>query len=435
MQIAEISLRRLLIRGFLAMPRSVRPRIVTLKKSEAAPSSSLGSDEESVQNTPHRKWWQILQEPIVCYYGFIVTVLALTAFGLLMVFSSSTVDLVAAGKSPFNQLLSQGLYAIIGIVVAIAAGFIPLRLYQWISFIALVGAMILQMLTLVGLGISSGGNTGWIALGPITFQPAEIMKLALCIWMPQVISIGKQRKLGSIKAFVLPLGFFIFAFLLVLAGKDLGTGLIILLIGAVAVFAGGFNLKAYLGLGILGVLMIGSVFVLGSSNRMSRITALFSGCSDAADAQGVCYQSIHGLYAIASGGFSGVGLGASREKWNYLPEAHNDFIFAIISEELGFIGAAMVILCFAVLAWCLINIALKMKNKPYPRLVLICITAWICGQALINIMVVLQMLPVIGLPLPFVSAGGTALIMCLLASGVAVRMAREQDDIKAIFNR
>ncbi|MCI1983175.1 MAG: putative lipid II flippase FtsW [Bifidobacteriaceae bacterium] len=408
-----------------------RPRSSVPTKTKASQSA-----EATASSTSRRaKWWQIITEPIVCYYGFIVTVVFLMAFGLLMVFSSSTVDLVAAGKSPFSQLISQGTFAVIGLIVGTVAAFVPVKFYQRFSFLALLFAMGLQMLTLVGLGVSSGGNTGWISLGPITFQPAEIMKLALCLWMPQVINVSKTRHLGSVKGFVVPLAFFGLGFLLVLAGKDLGTGLILLLIGAVAIFAGGFSLKAYLLTGAVAAVGIVGVFVLGSSNRMNRISALFSGCTDAADAQGVCYQSIHGLYAIASGGFTGVGLGASREKWNYLPEAHNDFIFAIIGEELGFIGAGVVILGFAILAWCLIVIALKMRNHPYARLVLVCITSWIVGQALINIMVVLKLLPVIGLPLPFISAGGSALVMCLVASGVAVRMAREQDDIAAIFSK
>ena len=413
------------------MPKKSAPRIVAPKSSLKARVSGRGNARGGEQ----KKWWQMLREPIVCYYGFILTVIVLTLFGLLMVFSSSTVDLVAAGESPFGQLITQSIFAVLGVAVAVAASFVPLRFYQWISFVALVLAIGLQALTLLGFGVSAGGNTGWISLGPVTFQPAEIMKLALCIWMPQVITVGKQRKLGSIKSFATALIFFGICFAFVLAGKDLGTGLVILLIGAVAVFAGGFNLKIYFAVGAVAIAGIVGIFVLGSSNRMNRIAALFSGCSDASDAQGVCYQTIHGMYAIASGGLTGRGLGASIEKWNYLPEAHNDFIFAVIGEETGFIGASVVILLFAILAWCLINIALQMPNHPYPRLVMVCITSWIVGQALINIAVVLQLVPVIGLPLPFVSAGGSALVMCLTASGVAVRMAREQDDIKAIFAR
>jgi hypothetical protein len=191
------------------------------------------------------------------------------------------------------------------------------------------------------------------------------------------------------------------------------------------------------------------VFVTGSGNRMQRIHALFSGCQGSDDKLGVCYQVIHGRFALASGGLFGLGLGASREKWSYLPEAQNDFIFAVIGEELGFVGALAVILLFALIAWFLLQVAVQMRppaerpttavarvadhQRQYARIVLVCITGWICFQALINIMVVLQLAPVIGLPLPFVSAGGTALVSCLTASGVAAAMMREQPQIAAVF--
>lgn len=409
------------------------------RKASSKPTSTAKSTVPETKpslGTPRaRSFRELIREPIVNYYAFIVTVLALTGFGLLMVFSSSVVDLVSQGNTPYYELISQSVFAVIGLVVGVVAVFIPVKLYRLLSFVVLLIALGLQLLTVAGLGVSSGGNMGWIIISGFSFQPAEVLKLALCLWMPQAIVSAQNLKKGSIAAFVLPAALFAVGFLLVLVGRDLGTGIIIILIGAVALFAGGLSLKVFISVGAIGVVGIVGLFVLGSSNRMNRVAALLNGCSDAADAQSVCYQTIHGLYAIGSGGLTGVGLGASREKWNYLPEAHNDFIFAIIGEELGFLGAGVVVLCFAILAWSLIHIAMAMKNKPYERLVLICITVWLVGQALINIMVVLQLLPVIGLPLPFVSAGGTALIMCLIASGVAVRMAREQDDIKAVVKR
>ena len=136
------------------------------------------------------------------------------------------------------------------------------------------------------------------------------------------------------------------------------------------------------------------------------------------------------MYAMGSGGLLGVGLGNSREKWGYLPAAHNDFIFAIIGEELGFVGAGLLILGFVTMGWCLVVVALQARDV-YPRMVLVCIAGWIVGQALINICVVLKILPVIGLPMPFVSSGGSALIMCLIAAGVAVQMMKQQPDVAA----
>ena len=146
-----------------------------------------------------------------------------------------------------------------------------------------------------------------------------------------------------------------------------------------------------------------------SPNRLNRVLAAYQECSGT-DAQKVCYQSIHAKYALAEGGLFGVGLGNSREKWNYLSEAHNDFIFAIIGEETGFIGAAIVIILFVVLGGCMISVALQTADR-YASVSLLCITVWLVGQALINIGVVVGVFPVMGVPMPFVSAGGSSLIM------------------------
>ena len=167
---------------------------------------------------------------------------------------------------------------------------------------------------------------------------------------------------------------------------------------------------------------------VSSPNRLRRILATYGDCS-AADAQSVCYQSIHAKYAIASGGFLGLGIGNSREKWNYLPAAHNDFIFAIIGEETGFVGCAIVLLFFAILAWCMIVIALQVTDR-YVAMVLMCVAIWIVGQAMVNIGVVVGVFPVLGVPMPFVSAGGSSMIMCLTAAGLVVGLMRSQPQIK-----
>jgi cell division protein FtsW len=351
-------------------------------------------------------------------------------FGLLMVFSSSSVEMVADGESPWTQVFSQALYGFLGVIVALIAMHLPLVLYKRASFGFLLFGFMLQALTFSPLGISVNGNSGWIGFGPISFQPAEILKLALCLWLP--IALGSSQKRvkseGPLKAYWVPALGFIIAFGLIMVGKDLGTAMIIVLIGVVAFLLGGFPIRWLLSIGAVGAVGIVGVFVLGNNNRMSRILAAYQPCS-ASDAQGVCYQSIHGLYAMASGGLTGVGLGNSREKWNYLPEAHNDFIFAVIGEELGFIGACMVILAFIVMGWCLVRVA-WLSRDGYARMVMVGIAAWIVGQAMINICVVLGILPVMGLPLPFVSAGGTALIMCLISAGVAARMMRSLPEIR-----
>jgi cell division protein FtsW len=223
------------------------------------------------------------------------------------------------------------------------------------------------------------------------------------------------------------LGGFLFSLASVLLGKDLGTSLIIILIGAVALLISDFPRAWLSGIALALVALVAAV-VISSPNRMKRIFATYQ-CSTQ-DAQNVCYQAIHAKYAMGSGGLLGVGIGNSREKWNYLPEAHNDFIFAIIGEEMGFLGTLAVIFLFVVLGWSMMSIALQTANH-YVSMSLVCITVWIVGQALLNIMVVVGLWPVMGVPMPFISAGGSSLIMCLVAAGVAVSLMREQPQIKA----
>lgn len=215
-------------------------------------------------------------------------------------------------------------------------------------------------------------------------------------------------------------------------GKDLGTAMIVLFIGFVAFLLGGYPgkvLAAFAALGIIGIVGL----IAYSPNRLNRVLAAYQECSGT-DAQKVCYQSIHAKYALAEGGLFGVGLGNSREKWNHSPEAHNDFIFAIIGEETGFIGAAIVIILFVVLGGCMISVALQTADR-YASVSLLCITVWLVGQALINIGVVVGVFPVMGVPMPFVSAGGSSLIMCLAAAGVAASLMRAQPQIKADSSR
>lgn len=392
-----------------------------------------------VDRTRHKEtltWrgWRIVMNPVWCYYGFILSVIALCVFGLIMVFSSSTVDLIAQGSNPWAQVLQQSLFAVLGCAAAVVLAHFSPQTLRKLSPIVLVIGLFLQLLTITFLGSAAGGNTGWIVIGPLRFQPAEILKWSLCVWMPYALQMTRLIK-GKhvILQYLIPIASFVAAFGFIMLGHDLGSAMIVLLIGAVAIFVGGFPMRWFVGLGALGVAGIVSVFVMGSDNRKNRIMATYTHCSNA-DVQGLCYQAIHGDYALASGGLTGVGLGNSREKWNYLPAAFNDFIFAVIGEELGFLGALAVIVLFVIMGWCLINIAMRHQDA-YARMSMMCIMIWLVGQALVNICVVVGILPVMGLPLPFVSYGGTALVMCLSAAGTAIAMARSQDEIRAATSR
>ena len=403
---------------------------VSMAKAERRSRAASGDPQPRQSPGGTQGGIRSILNPIWCYHGFRSSVLVLTFFGLVMVFSSSSVALVAAGVSPWSQALSQGVYCLLGLVIGVAASFVPSSTLQRLSVWGMLIALVLQALTLTSLRVEVNGNSGWIGReGVFTMQPAEVTKLALCLWLPAALKNAQQRaKKEGMRAYLVPIAVFVASLLLVLAGKDVGTALIIVLIGIIAFLVGGFPILWMAGVFLVVIVGLASL-VITSPNRMERIFATYQSCSKQ-DAAEVCYQAIHARYAIASGGFLGVGLGNSREKWNYLPEAHNDFIYAIIGEETGFIGAGMVVVLFAVLAWCMICIALQHSNR-YAAMVLVCIAVWITGQAIINIMVVIGLLPVIGVPMPFVSAGGSSLVMCLAAAGVAVSMMRSQSQIHA----
>lgn len=371
--------------------------------------------------------WRSLLNPVWCYHGFRTAVVGLTCFGIIMVFSSSTVSMAAQGVSPFLRLASQSGFCVIGLVLGFIVMMLPLRFWKRFGIWAMWIAIGLQFLTLTPLGVDVYGNRGWLNLGFTTIQPAEFMKFAVCVWLPTSLYACKKRyRKDGIKAYTKPLLIYGLGLAAVIAGKDLGTAMIMLFIGFTAFLVAGFPGK-WMVAGIIAAVGLVAALAISSPNRMRRILATYGDCS-AADAQTVCYQSMHAKYAIASGGFLGVGIGNSREKWNYLPAAHNDFIFAIIGEETGFVGCIVVIIFFVILGWCMIAVALQVTDR-YVSMVLMCVTIWLVGQAMVNIGVVVGVFPVLGVPMPFVSAGGSSMVMCLTAAGLVVGLMRCQPQI------
>jgi len=208
----------------------------------------------------------------------------------------------------------------------------------------------------------------------------------------------------------------------VLLGNDLGTAIIMLAIVLGGLYYAGVRLRIIF-TAIVIVAAVGIAFATFSSSRTSRISAWLNGCTSQSDFQNDCWQTVHGWWALASGGVMGSGLGSSHAKWNWLPEADNDFIFAIVGDELGLIGALVVLALFVVLAISFIRI-IRSSRDPYAKLVTSGVMIWIIGQAFVNIAVVLGVLPVLGVPLPLISAGGSALVTSLVAIGVVLSFAR-----------
>ncbi|SJM65493.1 Cell division protein FtsW [Gulosibacter sp. 10] len=351
----------------------------------------------------------------------VAIVLLLVGFGLMMVLSSSAVEEFAAGRAFSSKFLRQAIFAAIGFPVMYAISRIPL---QWLTgnfaWVALVAVMGLQALVFTPLGVEINGNRAWLDFGVTTAQPAEFAKLALCLWLG-MMTIRLGRRMDDWKQVWLPMGGPVLVVLaLAMLGKDLGT---VMVMGAVvlgALWFGGMKIRYLVTAGILAV---GGAIAMAiiSPNRVARITSFFEGDCDY---EGLCWQTAHGFYALASGGVFGQGLGNSTAKWSWLPEADNDYIFAIIGEEFGLLGCAAVVLMFAALGLVLVRIWRQTEN-PAGRVIVGGVFSWLMFQAFVNIAVVIGLLPVLGVPLPFLSSGGSALVTTLAAIGLVLAVTRE----------
>jgi cell division protein FtsW len=363
------------------------------------------------------------------YFMLLGTTVFLVVFGLVMVLSSSSIESYVSDKSFFATASRQGLYAIIGIPVMLIASRAPISFWKkWARF-AVFGGIALQLLVFTPLGYGYGGNRNWIHIGSFTAQPSELVKLAFIVWLASVLTT-KREILGDWRRILWTIGPIAgLALGLVLFGADLGTAVILVTIVLGSLFFAGVRLRV-IGASIAMISVIALVFVQLSSSRTGRIGAWLSGCTNPDLSQTDCYQTTHGWQALAHGGVFGVGLGNSTGKWSWVPEADNDFIFSIIGEELGMIGAIIVLGLFVLLAICFIRI-IRMSRDPFAKVATSAAMVWIIGQAFVNIAVVLGLLPVLGVPLPLVSAGGSALITTLAAIGVVLSFARhrpESDD-------
>lgn len=357
------------------------------------------------------------------YYLLVAATALLTAIGLMMVLSSSAVTEIAAGNSAYSAFVNQAKFVLMGLPVLLVASRLPVRFYRMGAPVFLLGTLALQVLIFFpAFALSDKGNTNWIHLGSFTMQPSEAVKLALAIWLGAVLG-RKQRLLGQWRHALIPsLPGALIAIALVLAGDDLGTVLVFALLVAGAYFVAGVDLRLLVMGAAAALVAILVFFVSGNENRTARLLAAYGGNCDTS---GNCYQILHGTWGLGTGGLTGVGLGAGRQKWNYLPEAHNDFIFSVIGEELGLLGTLVVLGLFVVLGVAMGRI-IRRHPDPFVKITTAAVACWIVGQAFINIGVVIGLLPVIGVPLPLVSAGGSALITTMGALGMVISFARTE---------
>lgn len=363
------------------------------------------------------------QRPLAPYYVLLGVVVILTAFGVIMVLSASGVRAYEQSGTAFAIVAKQLLWVAIGVPLAWVASRLPIARWKQLGWPLFALAIFMQLLLFVhGFGRSVNGNLNWLAIGPVTGQPSEFAKFALIIWGASIVAmqarIGREPRLVAIPLLI---GFGIILFL-VLMGKDLGTAVILLAILVSMLIAAGAPWRVLSSVGLISLLGVAAL-VITKGNRVRRFVAALNPFSPQ-NYLGAGWQPAHGVMAMATGGLFGVGLGASRQKWSNLgPEAHTDFIFAVIGEELGLIGTLLVIALFLGLTWSGTMIAIR-ATDPFLRVSAVGITIWFTFQSAVNIGSVIGLVPVAGVPLPLISYGGSSMVATLVAMGFLLGAAR-----------
>jgi cell division protein FtsW len=386
--------------------------------------AGLGPSTVAVARDRLATWSAFLDRPLTSYYLIIGITGLLLGLGLVMVLSTSSVQDLAEGLPPYSDFKKQLLGALIGLPIMFFAARSSPRLFRAAAY-PLLGVSILGLgLTLIpAVGRSAYGASRWIAVGPLQLQPSEFAKLALVLWGADLLARKERlRQLEDWRHLLIPLlpGVGLLA-MLVMAGDDLGTTFVLLVIFITLLWVIGTPGRVFGGmLALMGLVML--LLAVTSAYRLKRLTGFVN---PQGGPMGPNMQGIQGKYAVGSGGLFGVGLGASGEKWGYVPESTSDFIFAIIGEELGLVGTLCVCLLYGGLAFAGLRVARRVQDT-FSRLGAAAITAWVVMQAVVNIGAVIGVLPITGVPLPLVSAGLSSLLVTMVALGMLMSFARRE---------
>ena len=363
------------------------------------------------------------------YYALLIATIGLLFIGIVMILSASTTVSYKQFSNQYIIFLRQLMFAGIGVVMMMAISRLPkVFFFKWSKATLWISIVLLVLVLIPSIGISVAGQRNWISLwGPFRLQPSEIAKLTLIVWGSVVLSKQIRSKVTTWQNLlvpVFPVGAII-AILVILEG-DLGTALILGPILLSLFFAVGAPVKLFTWsamAGLLGILLL-------SIQEGYRVQRFLSWINPSAENQDAGWQVMHGKYALASGGWTGIGLGASKEKWGWLPAAHTDFIFAVVGEELGLVGTLIVLALIGTIAYVALTLARK-TNDLFTKLIATAVMAWIVVQSIINVGAVLGLLPVTGVPLPLVSYGGSSLVFTMSAIGVLMAVLRAEPNVKA----
>ncbi|MBX9393218.1 putative lipid II flippase FtsW [Streptomyces sp. TRM72054] len=406
--------------------RTGRPPVPRTVRAPAAPRPPRENPFVRFSTRAKRAW----DRPLTAYYLILGGSLLITVLGLVMVYSASQITALQMSLPGSYFFRKQMLAAVIGAVLLYVACRMPVKLHRALAYPILAGAVFLMALVQVpGIGLAVNGNQNWIALGgSFQIQPSEFGKLALVLWAADLLARKQERNLlAQWKHMLVPLVPMAFLLLgLIMLGGDMGTAIILTAILFGLLWLAGAPTRLFVG--VLGVAAaLGAILIQSSSNRLGRFRCI--GATEMGP-DGSCWQAVHGIYALASGGLFGSGLGASVEKWGQLPEAHTDFIFAVAGEELGLAGTLSVLALFAALGYAGIRVAGRTED-PFVRYAAGGVTTWITAQAVINIGAVLGLLPIAGVPLPLFSYGGSALLPTMFAIGLLIAFARDEPAARA----
>ena len=352
-------------------------------------------------------------------YSFMIMVLALLCYGLIMVFSASSATAHYQYDDAYYFIKRQFAWALIGLAIMFIVSRISYKtIYKYSLHLMIISIVLLILVLFIGTTVN--GAKRWLGFGAFSFQPSEIAKFAIIVFLARSVTANRDalKKFSS--------GFLPYIFItgllagLVFLEPHLSGAIVIVAAGFIILYAAGAKIAHFLAIGIP-TIGLAIAAMLSSAYRLERVTTFFDPFKDSSDKG---FQIVQSLYAIGSGGFFGLGLGQSRQKHLFLPEPQNDFIFSVICEELGFVGAALLVVLFVVLIWKGLKIA---SNAPddFSRLLVTGIIGLIAVQVVINIAVVTSSIPATGMPLPFFSYGGTSLVFILAEMGVVLSVSRE----------
>ena len=348
----------------------------------------------------------------------LISVIILSLFGLIMIYSSSSIWAAYKFNDPYKYLKMQAIFILLGIIIINIVKKIPFEIYKKYSNLILISCIILLILVLIpGIGTIRNGSRSWFGIGSFGVQPSEFAKLGLIIFTSKYLS---NNKIKDIKTSVLPILLIVLIiFGLIMLEPDFGTGIIIVMSIIAMLFVSGVNMSFFIKLGILGLIGI-IVLIIIAPYRLERIISFLNPWSDPL---GSGFQIIQSLYAIGPSGLLGMGLGNSIQKHFYLPEPQTDFIFSIISEELGFLGIIIVTTLFIIIIYSGIKISIN-QEENFPKYLSFGITFSIAFQTILNLMVVVGLIPVTGVTLPFLSYGGSSLLISMTEIGILLNISK-----------